>query len=342
MNRDKKPLSYREAGVDIDKADRLVDRMSRLVQGTWTEGTASDFGGFAAAFTPRWKDYEDPRLLACTDGVGTKLRLLGQTGRFETAGRDCAAMVLNDLVAAGARPLFFLDYIAAAKLEEDAVLGIVEGLAAACRQADCALIGGETAEMPDYYSPGDHEVVGFAVGIADGAREIPPVSSGDVLIGLPASGPHSNGFSLIRRILEESAWSLDSRFEGMETELGDCILAPTPIYAPAVLPLFDEGIAKASAHITGGGLPGNLPRILPGGLEPMIDWTSWRRPRLYELFSEYGNVSEEELRRTFNLGVGMVVAVAPDDVGRAISVTRSGGYPGWPLGEVVRARGRGN
>ncbi|MFO7942676.1 MAG: phosphoribosylformylglycinamidine cyclo-ligase [Bacillota bacterium] len=342
MKENDEGMSYSDAGVDVDKADRMVAKMEDILSRTWTEEVRGEFGGFAAAFAPPWKDYRDPQLIACTDGVGTKLRLLAETERFREAGRDCAAMVLNDLLAVGARPLFFLDYIAADRLEESQVLGIVRGLSEACAEAGCALIGGETAEMPGYYRSGDYEVVGFAVGLVEGTPdEEREVREDDILIGIPSSGPHSNGFSLIRRILDESAWSLDSNFDEIEGELGERLLTPTPIYAPLLLPLFEEGLVKAAAHITGGGIPGNLPRIMPKGLTASVDWSSWERPGIFNLLARAGKVAEEEMRRTFNLGVGMVLVVAPEDVDSVIEATRKSGHEGWVMGRVESAAEEG-
>ncbi len=341
MREEKRGISYRDAGVDIDAADRMVGRMSEVLKETWTEGVGTDFGGFAAAFSPPWKEYRDPRLLACTDGVGTKLRLLAEAGMYREAGRDCAGMVINDLITAGARPLFFLDYIAAARLEEGAVLGIVEGLAAACKEAGCALIGGETAEMPGYYAPGDYEVVGFAVGMAEGAPGTRrPPEAGDVLVGIPSTGPHSNGFSLVRRILEAQKWSLADSPEGLEGSLAEHLLRATPIYADVVLPSLEDGSAVAAAHITGGGIPGNLPRALPEHLEAEVDWDSWPRPPVFEWLAAAGPVTEEEMRRTFNLGVGMVLVVPPSSVEAVLERTRGRGRPGWVMG-AVRAKETG-
>ncbi|MFP4200099.1 MAG: phosphoribosylformylglycinamidine cyclo-ligase [Clostridia bacterium] len=330
-------MSYKDAGVDVEKADNMVRKMEDILRRSWTDEVRGEFGGFAAAFAPRWKNYRDPQLIACTDGVGTKLRLLAETERFREAGRDCAAMVLNDLLAVGAHPLFFLDYIAADRLQESHVLGIVRGLTEACAEAGCALIGGETAEMPGYYHPGDYEVVGFAVGMVEGdPGERRRIRDGDVLIGIPSTGPHSNGFSLIRRILEKSPWSLDSNFAEIEGELGERLLTPTPIYAPVVLPLFESGLVKAAAHITGGGILGNLPRIMPKGLTASVDWSSWTRPGIFDLLARAGEVAEEEMRRTFNLGVGMILVVAPQDVDPVIEATHEGGYQGWIMGHVER------
>ncbi len=330
--------TYRDAGVDIERADAIVARMQEAVRGTWIEGTTGDFGDFAASFFPPWREYRRPRLVACTDSVGTKIKLAAATGRYREVGVDCVGMVVNDMVTEGAKPLFLLDYIAAAELRPGPVLQIVQGLAGGCREAGCALVGGETAEMPGVYRPDDHELVGFALGIAEGDRELLPRAPrpGDLLLGLPSAGLHSNGFSLVRLILQKTGWSLDRVISPLEVPLGEELMRPTRIYVRAVLDLFERGGALAFAHITGGGIPGNVPRALPRGTRPHIDWSSWERPPIFELLAAAGTVAEEEMRRTFNLGVGMVAVVPPESFDRALEVAREAGLQAHQMGEVLR------
>ncbi|MFO8060359.1 MAG: phosphoribosylformylglycinamidine cyclo-ligase [Bacillota bacterium] len=329
--------TYRDAGVDIEKADAIVARMREAIRGTWIEGTTEDFGDFAASFFPPFADYRRPRLVACTDSVGTKIKLAAATGRHREVGIDCVGMVVNDMVTEGARPLFLLDYIASGQLQPEPILEIVEGLADGCRQAGCALVGGETAEMPGVYGEGDHEIVGFALGIAEGDPELLPRAPRpkDQLIGLASDGLHSNGFSLVRRVIADRGWELDRIVSPLEVSLGEELMRPTRIYARAVLDLFERGGALAFAHITGGGIPGNVPRVLPAGTAASIDWSSWERPPVFDLIADAGNVPEEEMRRTFNLGVGMVAVVPPEGVDRALEVAREAGVRAIPIGEVT-------
>ncbi len=332
----RKELSYRDAGVDIDAADRILDSLRETIMSTWTSRTVTELGGFAAAYQPPWEAYRRPHLVACTDGVGTKLKLAGQLEAYRGVGVDCVAMVVNDLVTGGARPLFFLDYIAAAKLEPKPIQALVEGLVEGCREAECALIGGETAEMPGVYQLGDHEIVGFAVGILEGDPGAKPrrIQPDDVAIGLASSGPHSNGYSLIRRIVEECGWHLTEPLDGLDETLGEALLRPTRIYVRPVRALFKKGWALACAHITGGGLMANISRVVPEGLQLQVDWSSWQVPPIFDVLADAGNVSVEEMRRTFNLGVGMVVIVPPETTNDALSLLDDLGYSAWLLGRV--------
>ncbi len=329
--------TYRDAGVDIERADAIVASMQEAIRGTWIEGTTGDFGDFAASFFPPWKDYRRPRLVACTDSVGTKIKLAAATGRHREVGVDCVGMVVNDMVTEGARPLFLLDYIAASELKPEPVLQIVQGLAQGCREAGCALVGGETAEMPGVYGPDDHELVGFALGIAEGDRELLPrdPEPGDLLLGLPSAGLHSNGFSLVRQVITDRGWDLEQVIAPLEIPLAEELMRPTRIYVRPVLDLFERGGALAFAHITGGGIPGNVGRALPRGTRPRIDWSSWARPPVFDLIADAGRVSEEEMRRTFNLGVGMVAVVPPGDLERALGVAREAGVEAHVMGEVI-------
>jgi len=330
-------MSYRDAGVDIRKADRIVRDMRDIVSETWTEGVQEDFGGFAASFVPDWSAYRHPRLVSCTDGVGTKLKLAGTAGRLRGTGVDCVAMVVNDLITSGARPLFFLDYLAANTLESDDVLEIVRGLADGCRRARCALIGGETAEMPGTYADDGYELVGFAVGIAEGDPSLQPrePEAGDLLMALPSSGLHSNGFSLVRRLVLRQGWSLTEKIPPLERPLGEALLRPTRIYAAPVLDLFREGSALVAANITGGGLEDNVRRVLPAHLAPDVDWQSWQVPPVFSLLDEAGGIGHKEMRRTFNMGVGMVVVVPSECRDDALATAGAHGLCSWMVGTVV-------
>lgn len=336
--------SYRDAGVDIDRADAIVAQMESVIRTTWTDGCTDDFGGFAASFIPPCKEYRRPVLVACTDSVGTKIKLAARIGHFGGIGIDCVGMVVNDMVTSRARPLFFLDYIASARLEEEPILEITGGLADGCRQAGCALIGGETAEMPGVYQPGDYELVGFGVGITEGDPESTPrpPRPGDALVALASDGLHSNGFSLVRKLIDDVGWDLNETPGGLDVPLGQEVLRPTRIYVSVVLEMFSRGISLAAAHITGGGIPGNVPRVLPPGTRPGIDWSSWEPPSIFPLLADAGGISEIEMRRTFNMGVGMVLVVPPDRVDSALAAAKDADHHAWVIGGVIEGeRGDG-
>ncbi len=313
---EKNRLSYRDAGVDIDAGNQLVNAIKPLVRATHRQGVLGGLGGFAGLFELPTDRFRQPVLVSGTDGVGTKLRLAISNDRHDQIGIDLVAMCANDVVVAGAEPLFFLDYYATGQLSVEVATNVIRGIADGCRQAGMALIGGETAEMPGMYQTGDYDLAGFCVGICekdrllDGSR----VRSGDALIGLASSGPHSNGYSLIRKVLEISADAPDRAFG--ESTLIDQLLRPTRIYVKPLLALLDNMEIGAMAHITGGGLPENLPRVLPPGLGAGIQAGSWQRPAVFDWLQEQGNIDETEMLRTFNCGIGMVVclpaAQAPD------------------------------
>ncbi len=311
----KSSLTYRDAGVDIDEGARLVDLIGPAAKSTARPGTRAGLGGFAATFDLKAAGFIDPILLATTDGVGTKLKVAIDSGRHETVGIDLVAMCVNDLIAQGGEPLLFLDYYATGKLDADAAAIIIKGIAEGCRQAGCALAGGETAEMPGMYSEGDYDLAGFAMGAAERGTLLPQpdIHDGDIILGLASSGPHSNGYSLIRKIVERSglAWDAPSPFSN-ET-LAEALLTPTRIYVKALLPVLKTGKLKGLAHITGGGLTENTPRMLPKGMRAELDWSAWSRPPVFRWLIETGAAPEEDARRTFNLGIGMVAAVAPED-----------------------------
>jgi phosphoribosylformylglycinamidine cyclo-ligase len=333
------PLSYKQSGVDIDAGDELVERIKPLAAATRIAEVVSDVGGFAGLCRVP-ADVEDPVLVSGTDGVGTKLKVAFLTGVHDTIGFDLVGMCVNDVVTCGARPLFFLDYFATGKLEVGVAEKVVTGIAAACKESGCALLGGETAELPGMYAPGEYDLAGFAVGvvsrskIVDGAR----VSAGDAAIGLRSSGLHSNGYSLARKaLLEVMRLSTDDhRAELGGQSVGQALLAPTRLYARHVRALLAAGIdVRAMSHITGGGLPGNVPRVLPEGLGMRIERT-WERPPVFGLIQRGAGVEEHEMRRTFNLGIGFVVVVPQQDCAKADELLRSLGEDPVALGGVVR------
>jgi phosphoribosylformylglycinamidine cyclo-ligase len=315
------PLTYAEAGVDIDEGERLVELIKPAAKATARPGAEAALGGFAAAFDLKAAGFGDPIILATTDGVGTKLKIAIETGRHDTVGIDLVAMCVNDLLAQGAEPLLFLDYYACGKLDAGEAAIVVRGIAEGCRQAGCALAGGETAEMPGMYAKGDYDLAGFALGAAERGRLLPrtaEIEAGDVVLGLASSGPHSNGYSLIRKIVERAdlAWDAPAPF-APGASLAEALLAPTRIYAKSLKSLFADGLVKGAAHITGGGLIDNTARALPERLVAEFEWTSWQRPAVFAWLQSAGDVPEEDLRRTFNLGIGMTLivdAACADDV----------------------------
>jgi phosphoribosylformylglycinamidine cyclo-ligase len=331
-------LTYRDAGVDIDAGESLVDRIKADVAKTKRPGVLGGLGGFGGLFELPLERYRKPVLVSGTDGVGTKLKLAIATGRHEGIGIDLVGMCANDVLVQGAEPLFFLDYYATGKLEVDVAAQVVSSIAEGCHQAGAALIGGETAEMPGMYAEGHYDLAGFCVGIVDKDAIIDgsTVAAGDVLIGLASSGPHSNGYSLIRKILEVSGASLDAPLEGKP--LGDHLLAPTRLYVKPVLKLIDTVPVKALAHITGGGLPENLPRVFGESLAARVDTGSWEWPAVFRWLQEQGKVATPEMYRTFNCGVGMVAVVAAEHAQTAIDCLRSQGETAWSLGEMVPAQ----
>jgi len=330
-------LTYAQAGVDIDAGDRLVENIKPLARRTLREGVLAGIGGFGALFeVPR--RYREPVLVSGTDGVGTKLKLAFQLGYHDTVGIDLVAMSVNDILVQGAEPLFFLDYFACGKLDVDVATRVVGGIARGCEEAGCALIGGETAEMPGMYPPGEYDLAGFAVGVVEKTRIIDGsrVAPGDVVLGLASSGPHSNGYSLIRRILELSGADPSADFHGRR--LSDVIMAPTRIYVKPVLALMQQVEVKGLAHITGGGLLENVPRILPDSLTAELDRHTWPRPPLFDWLQSQGKVADQEMLRVLNCGIGMVMVVSPADASRAQDALRAAGERVWQIGRI-RSRG---
>jgi phosphoribosylformylglycinamidine cyclo-ligase len=331
----KESLSYRGAGVDIDAGAALVERIKPVAARTRIPGVLAGLGGFGALFELPLERYRKPVLVAGTDGVGTKLKLAIASGRHEGIGIDLVAMCVNDIVVQGAEPLFFLDYYATGKLDVDVAAAAVEGIGKGCELAGCALVGGETAEMPGMYAEGDYDLAGFCVGIVekdailDGSR----VAPGDTLIALPSSGPHANGYSLVRKILERAEADLNEELG--DKPLGDWLMAPTRIYVKPLLSLLEAVPVHALAHITGGGITENLPRVLPAGAHARIDLDAWETPTIFAWLRDQGGVEEAEMLRAFNCGVGMIVCVAAEDMETALARLRAAGENPFVVGEIV-------
>lgn len=332
---DKTALSYKDAGVDIDAGNALVDRIKGVVKETRRPEVMGGLGGFGALCALPQK-YREPILVSGTDGVGTKLRLAMDLKRHDTIGIDLVAMCVNDLVVQGAEPLFFLDYYATGKLDVDTAASVITGIAEGCKKSGCALVGGETAEMPGMYHGEDYDVAGFCVGVVEKSEIIDgsKVEAGDVLIALGASGPHSNGYSLVRKILEVSHTDpLAIELEGKP--LADHLLAPTKIYVKSVLKLIEEHDIHAIAHLTGGGFWENIPRVLPEGTQAVIDESSWQWPAVFNWLQQTGNVSRHEMYRTFNCGVGMIIALPAVEADAAIALMKANGEKAWKIGTIA-------
>ncbi len=336
-----KGLSYSDAGVNIDEGDRLVDAIKPLAKSTRRPGADAALGGFGGAFDLKAAGFKDPVLISGTDGVGTKLRIAIDTGKLDTVGIDLVAMCVNDVLAQGAEPLFFLDYFATGRLDTEKAKDVVSGIAEGCRQAGAALIGGETAEMPGMYDGDDFDLAGFVVGAVERDAILPrhqDMSAGDILIGVASSGPHSNGYSLIRKVVEVSglSWDAPSPFaEGQS--LGASLMAPTKIYIKSILPLIQDGLVSGLAHITGGGLTDNTPRMLPDTLKPEFDFGSWPRPAVFNWLQETGGIAEDEMRRAFNCGIGLVLCVKPGDEDKVLLKLKESGESAWTIGTLKSA-----
>ncbi len=333
-------LTYRDAGVDIDAGDALVEAIKPLARATSRSGVMGGLGGFGALFDLKAAGFQDPVLVSSTDGVGTKLKLAIDTGKHDTVGIDLVAMCVNDLVVQGAEPLFFLDYFATGKLSLEQARAVIAGIAEGCRITGCALVGGETAEMPGMYKAGDYDLAGFSVGAAERGALLPRgVQAGDVLLGLASSGVHSNGFSLVRRVAEAAGLALDAPCPwNAATTLGEALLTPTRIYVQPMLALHKAkggaGLLKAAAHITGGGLPGNLPRVLPAGLTAVVDATTWPVPPVFAWLAQAGNIAAEEMLRVFNCGIGMVLVVAAEHAAAAQAQLAAAGETAFRIGQL--------
>ncbi len=328
-------LSYRAAGVDIDAGDALVEAIKPYAKRTLRPEVLTGIGGFGALVEIS-KKYKNPVLVSGTDGVGTKLKLAFEWNKHDTIGIDLVAMSVNDILVQGAEPLFFLDYFACGKLDVPTATEVIKGIAAGCEQSGCALIGGETAEMPGMYPPGEYDLAGFAVGVVEKENIIDgkSIAVGDVVLGLASSGAHSNGYSLIRKIIERAKPNLDADFHGKT--LREAILAPTHLYVKPMLELMKQLKVKGIAHITGGGLTDNIPRILQDGLSAIVQKNSWPRPPLFSWLQEHGNVAESEMHRVFNCGVGMVVVVGKNDATIAMELLRKQGETVWAIGSIEK------
>ncbi|MFO7765080.1 MAG: phosphoribosylformylglycinamidine cyclo-ligase [Pelovirga sp.] len=336
----KKPVTYKDAGVDIDAGNDFVNQIKPLVKQTSRPEVVADIGGFGGLFSLNTRKYQRPVLVAATDGVGTKLMLAFMMNQHETVGIDLVAMCVNDIIVQGAEPLFFLDYLATGKLTPAQAVEVIKGITAGCKQAGCALLGGETAEMPGMYKAGEYDLAGFAVGVVDNPRIIDgsTITKGDQLIGIASSGLHSNGYSLARKILLESMkLDLASVPDGFDRSLGDTLLAPTRIYVKSILNLLRDFNVKGLAHITGGGLLENIPRVLPRHCKAIIDGTSWNRPAIFELLQQGGNVAAEEMYRTFNCGIGMVLIAPAKETDEILSRLAGLGETAWNIGHIEEA-----
>ena len=328
-------LTYRDAGVDIDAGDSLVERIKPFAKRTMRPEVMAGIGGFGALFEIS-KKYREPVLVSGTDGVGTKLKLAFQLNRHDTVGIDLVAMSVNDILVQGAEPLFFLDYFACGRLDVDTAAAVIQGIARGCELAGCALIGGETAEMPSMYPDGEYDLAGFAVGAVEKSKLIDgaAIEPGDVVIGLASSGAHSNGYSLVRKILERAKPDMNADFDGRS--LADAVMAPTRIYVKPLLALMEALPVKGLAHITGGGLLDNVPRILKESLVATLDSTAWTRPKLFDWLQREGQVADGEMHRVFNCGIGMVVVVAQTHEEQALKMLQEAGETAWSIGMICR------
>ncbi|MDD4237347.1 MAG: phosphoribosylformylglycinamidine cyclo-ligase [Desulfotomaculaceae bacterium] len=341
MTEKKKSLTYADAGVDIAAGNKAVHLMKDAVRSTFRPEVLTDIGGFGGFFALNKDKYREPVLVSGTDGVGTKLRVAMLTDRHDTVGIDAVAMCVNDILVQGAEPLFFLDYLAVGRLVPEQVAAIVSGVAEGCRQAGCALIGGETAEMPGFYGPEEYDIAGFAVGVVERSKIIDgrAIAPGDLVIGLPSTGLHSNGYSLARKVLLEVAgYGADTYLEQLGRTVGEEMLAPTKIYVKAVLPLLNRFRIKGLAHITGGGLTENVPRVLPEGTGVEFRLGSWTVPPVFDLIKETGNIAVEEMLRTFNMGIGIVAVVPREEAGAVMADLSARGEASYLVGEVVEGK----
>ena len=334
-------LTYADAGVDIDAGEMLVEHIKPLAKSTARPGSEPSLGGFGALFDLKAAGFQDPLIVTTTDGVGTKLKIAIETGRHDGVGVDLVAMCVNDLLAQGAEPLLFLDYYATGRLEIDAARRVVAGIADGCRQAGCALVGGETAEMPGMYTEGDYDLAGFSLGAVERGHALPYLdrqAAGDVIIGLASTGPHSNGYSLVRKVVEKSglAWGDDAPF-AKDRSLAQALMEPTRIYVKPVLPIMKAGLVKGAAHITGGGLIENPPRCIAEGLQARFDWNAWPMPAVFQWLAETGGISDHEMRRTFNCGVGFILIVAPENAEPVLAALLNAGEVAFVCGQLEAA-----
>ncbi|MGE0468572.1 MAG: phosphoribosylaminoimidazole synthetase [Candidatus Nitrospira kreftii] len=333
--------TYRDAGVDIDAGDEFVDRIKPLVRSTFRPEVLTDLGGYGGLFGLQAGKYKEPVLVSGTDGVGTKLKIAFMMDKHDSVGIDLVAMCVNDIAVSGAEPLFFLDYFATGKLSVSKAQEVVAGIAEGCRQAGCALIGGETAEMPSFYPGGEYDLAGFAVGVVDRSKIIDGrhIAPGDLVLGLASSGLHSNGYSLARRVLfDQAKLTASSRLSELDRSIGEVLLTPTRIYAKQILALLEQFPIKGIAHITGGGITENLPRVFPKGVRARITRKSWPVPPIFDVIGRLGQVDRDEMYRVFNMGIGLILVVPPDSVAGVLDRAALLGDQGWPIGEIVEAK----
>lgn len=331
-------ITYSSAGVDVDEGQKAVSLMKQYVKGTFTAGVLEDIGGFGGLFALDLKGIQEPVLVAGTDGVGTKLKLAFMMDKHDTIGQDCVAMCVNDILCQGAKPLFFLDYIATGKLNAEKAAEIVKGIAEGCKAAGCALIGGETAEMPGFYPENEYDVAGFTVGMVDKSKAITGknIKAGDCIIGIASSGLHSNGFSLVRKLFFElNHMSPQQYVEELGDKLGDVLLKPTKIYVRSVLEVLKVVDVKGIAHITGGGFYENIPRILPSDTAVEIDLSSWQIPPIFKLIKEMGNIDNDEMFKTFNMGIGLMMVVNKEDIDTVLNILRQQGEEAYVIGRIT-------
>lgn len=332
-------LTYAQAGVDIDAGNALVEAIKPLAKATARPGVTGGLGGFGALFDLKAAGYDDPLLVSTTDGVGTKLKIAIETGLHGQVGIDLVAMCVNDLLAQGAEPLLFLDYYATGKLDVEVATSVVAGIAQGCKLAGCALVGGETAEMPGMYSEGDYDLAGFTVGAVNRDGVLPRFDeqrAGDILIGLGSNGPHSNGYSLVRKVVERSGLAWDAPCPFADGTLAEALMAPTRIYVKSVHPLLKAGQVKGVAHITGGGLIENPPRAIAEGLVPRFDWNAWPLPPVFDWLQREGGITDHELRRTFNCGIGLLLIVAKDQAAEVLGALLDAGEDAFVCGELAK------
>ena len=342
MSVDNTPVTYLDAGVDVEAGNQLIQKIKHRVERTYTPGVLGSLGGFSGLYSLAGHSMKEPVLVSSTDGVGTKIRFAVLMNEHRQIGQDCVAMSVNDVVAQGATPLFFLDYIAVGKLEHNHIESIIDGIGEACEECGCALIGGETSEMSSFYGDGNYDLAGFAVGIVDKDRCITGASieAGDMVLGLPSSGLHSNGFSLVRHIiLEKQQIPLDTYVDELGCTIGEEVLTPTKLYVKPILPLLKEQLVKGMAHITGGSFYDNIPRILPKGLSVTIHSDAWPVPPIFKLLQEWGHVETREMYHTFNMGIGMVLVVKPELVERVVEVLQEQGEVVYSIGLVTEGQG---
>ena len=343
MSLNQTPLTYLDAGVDVEAGNQLIKNIKQRVERTFTPGVLGSLGGFSGLYSLAGHNMKEPVLVSSTDGVGTKIRFAVLLNEHRQIGQDCVAMSVNDVVAQGARPLFFLDYIAVGKLDHNHIESIIHGISEACEASGCALIGGETSEMSSFYGDGNYDLAGFAVGIVDREQCVTgeSIEAGDIVLGLPSSGLHSNGYSLVRRIvLEHKQLPLNTYIEVLGRTIGEEVLEPTKLYVKPILPLLEENLVKGMAHITGGSFYDNIPRILPKGLGVIINSDAWPVLPIFRLLQEWGHVESKEMYHTFNMGIGMVLVVKPELVERVVEVLETEHEKVYSIGIVTEGDGK--